>query len=108
MCAALREPGPMAPSRVAETLASSLVADPPFCDLLANLHLHPEHEVDLDRVVGIRRTIPAAVMSLADAIEQALPAPGRSCHSAEANRERPVEEPEIMTDAPDVACAHDN
>jgi Tetracyclin repressor-like, C-terminal domain len=34
--------------------------------------------VDLDRVVEIRRTSTAAVVSLADAIEQALPALGRS------------------------------
>ena len=78
VCAALREPGPISPSRVAETLASGLAADPLFCDLLANLHLHLEHEVELDRVVEIRRTSAAAVMSLADAIEQALPPLGRS------------------------------
>ncbi|MCV7399034.1 TetR family transcriptional regulator [Mycobacterium fragae] len=78
VCAALREPGPMSPSRVAETLANGLAADPLFCDLLANLHLHLEHEVDLDRVVEIRRTSAAAVMSFADAIQQALPALGRS------------------------------
>src|SRR5277367_4235233 len=50
VCAALREPDPMSPSRVAETLANGLAADPLFCDLLANLHLHLhlEHEVDLD------------------------------------------------------------
>src|ERR1700730_1784548 len=76
--AALREPGPMAPSRVAETLGHGLAADPLFCDLLANLHLHLEREVDLDRVVEIRRTSAAGEMSLADAIEQALPALGRS------------------------------
>ena len=78
VCAALREPGPMSPSRVAETLANGLAADPLFCDLLANLHLHLEHEVDLDRVVEIRRTSAAGEMLLADAIEQALPALGRS------------------------------
>jgi AcrR family transcriptional regulator len=78
VCAALREPGPMSPSRVADTLANGLAADPLFCDLLANLHLHLEHEVDLERVVEIRRTSTAAVVSLADAIEQALPALGRS------------------------------
>lgn len=78
VCGALREPGPMSPSRVAETLANGLAADPLFCDLLANLHLHLEHEVDLERVVEIRRTSAAAVMSFADAIEQALPALGRS------------------------------
>jgi AcrR family transcriptional regulator len=78
VCAALREPGPMSPSRVAETLANGLAADPLFCDLIANLHVHLEHEVDLDRVVEIRRTSAAAVTSFADAIEQALPALGRS------------------------------
>src|SRR5262249_26979483 len=78
VCAALREPGPTSPSRVAETLANGLAADPLFCDLLANLRLHLEHEVDLDRVIEIRRTSAAAEMSLADAIEQALPALGRS------------------------------
>jgi AcrR family transcriptional regulator len=78
VCAALREPGPMSPSRVAETLADGLAADPLFCDLLANLYLHLEHEVDVDRVVEIRRTSAAAVMSLTDAIERALPALGRS------------------------------
>jgi Tetracyclin repressor-like, C-terminal domain len=74
--AALREPGPMSPSRVAETLAHGLAADPLFYDLLVNLHL--EREVDLDRVVEIRRTSAAGEISLADAIEQALPALGRS------------------------------
>lgn len=74
----LRELGPTSPSRVAETLASALAADPLFCDLLANLHLHLEHEVDLDRVVEIRRISTAAVLSLADAIEHALPRLGRS------------------------------
>ena len=48
VCAALREPAPMSPSRAAGTLADGLAADPLFCYLLANLHLHLEHEVDLD------------------------------------------------------------
>jgi hypothetical protein len=78
VCAALREPGPISPSRVAETLANGLAADPLFCDLLANLQLHLEHEVDLERVVEIRRTSAAAVMSLPDAIKQALPALGEA------------------------------
>ena len=78
VCERLAEPGPMSPPRVAETLANGLGADPLFCDLLANVHLHLEHEVDIDRVVEIRRTSAAGEMSLADAIEQALPALGRS------------------------------
>lgn len=75
--AGLSRPGPMSPSRVAETLATGLAADPLFCDLLANLHLHLEHEVDIDRVIEVKRIGDAAVMSLADAIEQALPTLGR-------------------------------
>lgn len=78
VCAALSEPGPMSPSRVAETLATGLAADPLFCDLLANLHLHLEHEVKIDRVIEVKRVSTAAVMSIADAIEQALPELGRS------------------------------
>ncbi|BBZ11607.1 TetR family transcriptional regulator [Mycobacterium branderi] len=78
VCDGLQQPGPMSPSRVAETLATGLAADPLFCDLLANLHLHLEHEVDLDRVIEVRKASNSAVISLADAIEQALPTLGRS------------------------------
>lgn len=78
VCQQLGEPGPMSPERVAETLADALAADPLFCDLLANQHLHLEHEVDVDRVIEVRRTITAAAITLADAIERALPAFGRS------------------------------
>jgi hypothetical protein len=53
MSATLRKPGPMAPSRTAETLANGLAADPLFCDLLPNLPLHLKREVDLERVVEI-------------------------------------------------------
>ena len=78
VCEELAEPGVMSPARVAETLANGLAADPLFCDLLANLHLHLEHEVEVERVVDIRRTISAAAVALADAIERALPKLGRS------------------------------
>jgi hypothetical protein len=46
MCAALllREPRPTSPPRVAKTLASGPAADPLFCDLFADVHLHLEHE----------------------------------------------------------------
>lgn len=77
VCEDLSE-GEMSPERVAETLANGLAADPLFCDLLANLHLHLEHEVEIERVVEIRRTIAAAAVALADAIERALPVLGRS------------------------------
>ncbi len=78
VCEQLNEPPPMSPVRVAETLANGLAADPLFCDLLANLHLHLEHEVEIEKVVDIRRTISAAAIAMADAIERALPALGRS------------------------------
>ena len=78
VCEQLAQPGPTSAPRVAETLANGLAEDPLFCDLLANLHLHLEHEVDVDRVVEIRRTISGAAVALADAIEQALPTLGRA------------------------------
>jgi len=78
VCAELAGPVPMSPARVAETLANGLAADPLFCDLLANLHLHLEHEVPVEKVVDIRRTISAAAVAIADAVERALPALGRS------------------------------
>lgn len=77
VCAALSEPGPMSPERVAASLTSGLAADPLFCDMLANLHLHLEHEVDADRVVEVRRGSTAAALAMADAIERALPGLGR-------------------------------
>jgi AcrR family transcriptional regulator len=74
----LSEPGPMSPARVGEALANGLAADPLFCDLLANLHLHLEHEVALEQVLEFKEISNPAVVSLTDAIENALPALGRS------------------------------
>lgn len=73
VCAGLDQPGPMSPDRVVEILVSGLAADPLFCDLLSNLHLHLEHEVDAERVIEVRRVSTAAVMASAGAIERALP-----------------------------------
>ena len=78
VCESLGEPGPMSPGRVADALANGLAADPLFCDLLANLHIHLEHEVELEQVLGFKQISNAAVLSLTDAIENALPALGRS------------------------------
>ena len=78
VCESLRQPGPMSPARVAEALAQGLADDPLFCDLLANLHLHLEHEVELERVLEFKEISNAAVISLTDAIENALPGLGRS------------------------------
>jgi AcrR family transcriptional regulator len=74
----LAEPGPKSPSQIAEVLANALADDPLFCDLLANLHLHLEHEVDVERVFEVRRISTAATRSLADSIEKALPELKRS------------------------------
>jgi hypothetical protein len=54
VCVTLSQSGPMSPSRAAKTLANSLAADPFFGNVLANLHLHLKHKVDLERVVEIR------------------------------------------------------
>jgi len=62
VCESLAEPGPMSPARVAEALAQGLAADPLFCDLLANLHLHLEHEVALERVLEFKEVSNAAVL----------------------------------------------
>ncbi|OBK41022.1 transcriptional regulator [Mycobacterium sp. 1245111.1] len=78
VCESLRQPGPLSPARVAEALAQGLADDPLFCDLLANLHLHLEHEVELERVLEFKEISNAAVISLTDAIENALPRLGRS------------------------------
>lgn len=77
VCKALSEPGPMSPAWVAETLVNGLADDPLFCDMLANLHLHLQHEVDAERVVEVKRTSTAAGLAMADAIEQALPSLGQ-------------------------------
>jgi len=40
--------------RMAKTLADDPAADPLFCDVFANLHLHRKREVDLERALEIR------------------------------------------------------
>lgn len=77
VCAALAEPGPGSPARVAESLVHGLVGDPLFCDLLANQHLHLEHEVDVERVAEVKQISNVAVMSIAESIERTLPEIGR-------------------------------
>lgn len=76
VCTELDRPGPMSPDRVVGALVSGLAADPLFCDLLSNLHLHLEHEVDAERVIEVRQVSMAAVTSSAGAIERALPGIG--------------------------------
>jgi AcrR family transcriptional regulator len=76
VCDALGAQAPAAAATVAEVLASGLDADPLFCDLLANVPLHLEHDVDVERVSEFKRVSHAAVMSMAAAIESALPGLG--------------------------------
>jgi AcrR family transcriptional regulator len=73
---ALRPQAPVTAGIVAEVLASALDADPLFCDLLANVPLHLEHDVEVERVGEFKRVSRAAVESIADAIEDALPGIG--------------------------------
>jgi AcrR family transcriptional regulator len=67
---------PVTAAMVAEVLAGGLAADPLFCDLLANVPLHLEHDVGVERVAEFKRVSHAAVMSMADAIDDALPGLG--------------------------------
>jgi hypothetical protein len=53
-CAILSEPSPTSPPQAAKTLANGLAVNPFFCDVLASLHLHLQHKVDLEGVVEIR------------------------------------------------------
>ncbi len=73
VCDALGTQEPAAASTVAAVLATGLDADPLFCDLLANVPLHLEHDVDIERVAEFKRISHAAVVSMADAIDKALP-----------------------------------
>jgi hypothetical protein len=76
VCDALRARAPMTAPTLAEALATGLAADPRFCDLLANVPLHLEHDVDIERVGAFKRVSHAAVVSMADAIDNALPGLG--------------------------------
>lgn len=77
VCATLAEPGAGSATRVAEALVHGLVGDPLFCDLLANQHLHLEHEVDVERVAEVKQISNAAVMAIAESIERTVPKIGR-------------------------------
>ena len=54
MCEILNQRGPMSPSREAETLVNRAVLEAFFCEVLANLHLHRKHKVDLGRIAEIQ------------------------------------------------------
>ncbi len=73
VCAGLQAEPERSPATVAGVLTRTLAADPLFCDLLANVPLHLEHDVVLERVVEFKRTSHAAVVAMSEAIEAALP-----------------------------------
>jgi len=54
MCAMLSRRYPMSPSRAAKMLANRTAPDAFSSGALANLHLHLEQKVGLDRVAGRR------------------------------------------------------
>jgi AcrR family transcriptional regulator len=76
VCQELRARTQMDATVVAEVLASGLEADPLFCDLLANVPLHLEHEVCIERVRAFKRVSHAAVVAMAGAIASELPGLG--------------------------------
>jgi hypothetical protein len=76
VCGALRARRSPAPAALAEVLVSGLSADPLFCDLLANVPLHLEHDVDVERVKEFKRKSQVAVTAMADAIEERMPGLG--------------------------------
>lgn len=59
-------------------MAGTLAADPLFCDLLANVPLHFEHEVATARVVEFKTASRDAVLRIAEAVSTAAPSLGQS------------------------------
>jgi hypothetical protein len=51
-------------------IAAALAADPLFCDLLANVPLHLEHEVAVERVLEFKQISFIAVTGIADSIAE--------------------------------------
>jgi AcrR family transcriptional regulator len=56
------------PAALAGVLADALADDPLFCDLLANVPLHLEHEVPVERVLEFKRASSAAITVMAAAV----------------------------------------
>lgn len=69
----LRDRAPAPPAAVAEAMANALAADPLFCDLLANVPLHLEHDVDVEHVAEFKGVSRSAVTALVTTIRNALP-----------------------------------
>ena len=54
VCAMLSRRALMSPSRAAKILLNRTAPDVVSSDALANLHLHLEHKIDLERIAEIR------------------------------------------------------
>jgi AcrR family transcriptional regulator len=61
------------PAALAGVMAEALAGDPLFCDLLANVPLHLEHEVAVERVVEFKRATSPAITAMAQAIGDHVP-----------------------------------
>jgi AcrR family transcriptional regulator len=73
VCAALSGRTSVSPASLARILVTTLADDPLFCDLLANVPLHLEHDVAVERVVEFKRSSHPAVVAMAEAIAAAVP-----------------------------------
>ncbi|MCI2421407.1 hypothetical protein MOQ72_28625 [Saccharopolyspora sp. K220] len=63
----------VSPAELAGILTATLASDPLLCDLLANVPLHLEHDVDVDRVVEFKRYSRAAIARMREAIVAGVP-----------------------------------
>jgi AcrR family transcriptional regulator len=61
------------PPALAGVMAEALAGDPLFCDLLANVPLHLEHEVAVERVLEFKRATSPAITAMAQAIADHVP-----------------------------------
>lgn len=61
-------------AELASVLSATLAADPLFCDLLAHVPLHLEHDVPLESVIAFKKTGRDAVDTIVGAIRAAAPA----------------------------------
>lgn len=64
------------PAALAAVLAGTLAADPLFCDLLANVPLHLEHDVEVASVIEFKRSTHDAITRMREAIGAAVPGLG--------------------------------
>jgi AcrR family transcriptional regulator len=64
---------PITPAALAGIMAGALAGDPLFCDLLANVPLHLEHEVPVERVLEFKRVSSAAITAMTGAMTDHVP-----------------------------------